>query len=703
MLTYDIHRLVNQLIIFKESPQGEVLAWIAPLAAIIFVAIIKLILRWREKKIDKINARKLILSAGTTAFTEDDFYRARQHYVEQDSGNLDPTDGRDFLSALSVTAPMYRTLDTELSKGNYRHVIIFADSGMGKTTLLLNYFARECKRRNGRRIAIIPLNRPTALDDIKKISNQNETTLFLDAFDEDAHAIHNHLDRLRKLMIAAADFQKVVITCRTQFFQNDHDIPVSTGIWRAGSRSASESATHEFRRVYLMPFDTKKCESYIKLRIPIWRHEQRKIALRHIESLHDLPMRPMLLEQIPDLAKAKAKIRSLFELYEFMVETWYQREKDWITSNTLKATSIAIAVHIMTHRNENETNTLTAQDVDRILVKSGISLDTSERWALRTRSLLNRNSIGQIKFAHQTILEYYFVLSLIEGNKQPLETTWTDHSLSLLKDWFSHANSVELARVTKMIRNNDLRQSGLVPILPPAPQITGTIDRQDFSTLNAIPKTPTDISTPLRFINAFTQTINANVEINGEYFCKLTRIYDLAFGAIYTIPYDLNRSHKDCAHAWNITWESMLHNGIYRNELPPMNYLGRILYCANLHLGPANAFNRYDLYWLGNGSGGLRYVFRSHKISHPPIKLGTRFEFDFETRLEYLNTHNIEVYRALDPKEFAICISVSFATAERIWAEETSDLGWAEDHIRRYSRLDSKQMHSFSVKRITNS
>jgi hypothetical protein len=97
------------------------------------------------------------------------------------------------------------------------------------------------------------------LERISKIDDKQNTVLFLDAFDEDTKAIADHKARLLEIMDACKDFRRILITCRTQFFPSDEEIPVRTGIFKFEPRRVGESAEYEFWKMYLAPFSDAQC------------------------------------------------------------------------------------------------------------------------------------------------------------------------------------------------------------------------------------------------------------------------------------------------------------------------------------------------------------------------------------------------------------------------------------------------------------
>ena len=67
-------------------------------------------------------------------------------------------------------------------------------------------------------------------------------------------------------MEACEDYRKVIVTCRTQFFPKDEEIPRETGIVRVGPRKAGESASYEFWKLYLAgnPLNEESTSTHLK-------------------------------------------------------------------------------------------------------------------------------------------------------------------------------------------------------------------------------------------------------------------------------------------------------------------------------------------------------------------------------------------------------------------------------------------------------
>lgn len=221
-------------------------------------------------------------SFGSELFTSEVIANSTRYYVRPDCSNVDPSREAEIRNVVATKEKLFSIIDQFLASDSvYRHMIILADSGMGKTSALLNYYAYNQQRRasNRYRLALIPLGIPDADERIAKIQNHTDTILFLDAFDEDTSAIVDHAERLRDLMDLCRDFRRIIMTCRTQFFPRDTEIPEETGIVRVGPRKAGEKGVHTFQKLYLSPLSDRQVAQYLRKRYPIWRWWSRQKAI----------------------------------------------------------------------------------------------------------------------------------------------------------------------------------------------------------------------------------------------------------------------------------------------------------------------------------------------------------------------------------------------------------------------------------------
>jgi hypothetical protein len=387
----------------------------------------------------KIESRKVAHSLGASLITPGNIERTIRYYVPPYTQSLDPAGGEESRLIHSVKSPLFKTLDDVLSpEGDDRYHILLADSGMGKTSALINYYVRHQRRWRKKKfhIAIVPLGIPDADERIGAIQDRSNTVLFLDALDEDTLAMVDHVERLRLLLKATSDFQRVIITCRTQFFARDEEIPQGTGILKFGSRGGNESAEQVFYKIYLTPFTDEQIRKYLTKRYPIWRWQRRQRAFELVKKIPHLTARPMLLSRIDDLVDADQNAKYSFQLYEEMVSGWIKREKGFVNeSDQLRNFSERLAANLYLNRGMRGAERVTRDEIESLAKEWDISIFPGN---LSGRGLLNRDAEGNYKFAHRSIMEYLFVKHAITSKQNCFKVEWTDLMKRFLWEMVEH-------------------------------------------------------------------------------------------------------------------------------------------------------------------------------------------------------------------------------------------------------------------------
>jgi uncharacterized protein YjbI with pentapeptide repeats len=353
--------------------------------------------------------------------------QSTKNYIYPKFYNRDPTQEKDITSPLTVA---YGNLFQEVNRfldqdSGCRHLLILADSGVGKTSFIINYYAYNLrKRKKAHKISLIPLGRKDADSLIAGIPNKKERVVFLDALDEDPKAVSNHCRRIYDLMVACKVFQRVIITCRIRFFSKDDGIPVKTkGIGIAFS-AAGKTDIYEFKQLYLAPFDDQDVARYIKQHYHFWSYTHRKKAYELVRKIPQLAARPMLLAHITDIIKAgTVDIETSYQLYQVMVEAWLDRESDRVDKESLRTFCELLAVNLFVNRKSRGEEQATKAELSQLAHQCKVSL---KGWEFSDESLLYRNAAGYYKFAHRSIMEFLFVKHWLKGHKPIRQVELTD-------------------------------------------------------------------------------------------------------------------------------------------------------------------------------------------------------------------------------------------------------------------------------------
>ena len=376
---------------------------------------------WRAKR----NGRLLERRISGRDFPATVIQDAVRYFVEPLCTDVDPTGREDYRSVFVMSQPFFRTMDRLLYGSPLpQHAILLADSGIGKTTSLLNYYAYNLRRRHSKPIYLVALGRAGAIERIAAISDPENSFLFLDALDEDVDAVRDHVQRVHDLMEAASRFQAVVITCRSQFFLSDEEIIRETGLVRLGPRPAGETGEYVLKKFYLAPFSDAQVQRFLRLRYPLGQGNTRRRARELLRKIGDLSARPMILTYINDLLRESSDeadpIAHVTEAYERIINAWLARERRYVNDvDALQNFSEQLAIDLYVGRELRGGEVVSVAEVRELALRWNINIET---WKLTGRSLLNRNAVGQFKFSHRSIMEYLIVKAAFQGDYM---TAWT--------------------------------------------------------------------------------------------------------------------------------------------------------------------------------------------------------------------------------------------------------------------------------------
>lgn len=374
----------------------------------------------------KTNAKSMRQHLGAEEYSRRTLEDSLRYYVEPLCSQVDPAGREDFRSVLPFSASLFSTLDKALEADvQPTYLILLADSGMGKTSALINYYMRNLRRwRRSTTIALYYLGSADVAQRIAETQQKSNTVLFLDALDEDLHAIRDSGARIQELLLLAKDFRGVLISCRSQFFAKDEEITSKTGILKVGPRAAGESAMYELQKVYLVPFTSLQIRSFLRKRYGLFQRHARGRAEAVIRQVGDLSARPMLLSYIDDLVQRKETLHRVTDAYSRIVAAWLKREEGHVGNiHALRAFSERLAVKLYLERDTWGGEHAPRDEISRVAKEWGIDLD---QWKLTGRSLLNRDAQGNFKFSHRSILEFLFVQRFFAGEIVCLRVKWTD-------------------------------------------------------------------------------------------------------------------------------------------------------------------------------------------------------------------------------------------------------------------------------------
>jgi len=357
-------------------------------------------------------------------YPEAEIEKATKYYITTQCQNIAPSKeeepGRTHAFATKESLiPFFLQRDLQNITEKDKFFMILADSGMGKTTFMINLFLHYAKSLESKsfNIKLFPLGNPNILEEIKKIpeTSYDKTVLLLDALDEDNIAIKDYQARLREILEVTQNFREIVITCRTQFFPTEEEEPKETGVLSFQNNNKE----YIFRKLYISPFDKQDIKKYLGKRYSFFHWKKRKKAQKIVEQSPNLMVRPMLLSYIDDLIQDDRHYKYAYEIYEELIKRWIEREvgrRNPDTQDTYREAlylfSQGVAIDIYQKRKRRNGLVIFADEVISFAKEYHINLNDLE---LKSRSLLNRNAKGEYKFSHKSILEYFLALEVFQN------------------------------------------------------------------------------------------------------------------------------------------------------------------------------------------------------------------------------------------------------------------------------------------------
>jgi hypothetical protein len=559
----------------------------------------------QKRRVRKLN-RGLVCATKVASFTEQQIADAIRNYVEPDCSPIDPHSESDPVKLATARTKAFRNIDELVNKdGLNHHLLVLAEAGMGKSTLCLSFYAREQGKPPAKRkpVAVIPLGRPDALQQISAVERKNETILFLDALDEDSAAIEDSDAQLQKLMEAAEDFKAVIVTCRSQFFLADGPDPKPTEI-SAVPKKTGQAGSLKFQILHLFPLTASQIVQHLRLQFPWHQSWKRKKAMEMMSRIPELGERPMLLPLLPDLLKKRRKITELFELYAFMVNRWVAHECRWMASKKLTALAKLLAVEIYTNPRQTQLERVSADELQALAKTISADIEGSH---LRSGTLLKRDSEGNLKFSHRSVMEFLFISAFIDGDERCKDVEWTDGMRSFFISWGRSKDGVASANRVREILSQDLRKTGLLPLSGAigSPRIFSSTDK-----LKRDVQVRKRRSLPMPFLwRIESLRFSSNSEVMHVY----DFTYDLKWKIVLTHGMESYEERKLYRYPLSSFWmrdsdatpEPVKKNN--QERLPSVDELIS-LWEAETVLKDQKIFDRREFYWLGDKPEGYTYL-----------------------------------------------------------------------------------------------
>ena len=421
---------------------------------------------WKELEIKKCLSR--------LGFTKDEYFEYIQSplFIPTMGQKNEPHDNDDLLGS-DNRFPLVETLIKAISKKNSiekRRFAILGGSGMGKTTFsasfIYEYIKKGIFKKTALSIYVYYLGAPYVLNEINQLQDE-DSILLLDALDENAEAAKDIKAFMNKLELVTNKFKYVILTSRTQFFENKESEPGKIPIIQ--NNPGKESLTFEV--IYISPFSDEETKKFLENKYGIPSNEYSKACML-TEKSKNLMVRPMVLSFVDDLINmGDIKDLTTVELYWQIILEWLEREcknqKD-INVSDLFDFSKKLSLFIYNKWVQKSVSEITAQEYDSFINGSGYKANP---YSFRGRSLLNRRSDGSIKFAHRSFWEFFLAISSLEAPSVVFNSNGLEMAFLFSKELyelFLNGKNLPFVNIATPVNNNgnsDITDSRLKEIL----------------------------------------------------------------------------------------------------------------------------------------------------------------------------------------------------------------------------------------------
>ena len=430
-------KFIESLAKYAESnhwPQWTIqyiIQWGLPI--IVLITSLKFILHFLRTFWNFRNTKILNKNVGES-FRPAEVYDYTRYYVPTRYQNVPPSEddepGRNYIaSAKEKLMPIFLNKVFNAKKDSEKYYLILADSGMGKTTFLINLIIKYKNKLQfpwsfpKYEIKLIALGSHNWEEIIAEIPQKGNTILLLDAFDEDTQADIDYASRLSLLLNITTQFKTIILTCRSQFFPSEKEEPFNTGYFTYGERGE-----YKFQKVHLSTFDNSTVRKYLLKRYnvlnPFSLIKYIK-ANKIVRKCNSLIVRPMLLSYIDELLNSKKEYFYSYQIYEDLINKWVVREsnktgiiKKYKSAEQYQKKLYEFLKALALVLSKKEGNRIYKDEKFEV---NGFLLSEYEKEYLLTerevksKSLLNRTSDGYYKFSHKSILEFFLAKHLIEN------------------------------------------------------------------------------------------------------------------------------------------------------------------------------------------------------------------------------------------------------------------------------------------------
>lgn len=376
-------------------------------------------------------------------YTASEIKSHTKHFIPTQCQSKSPTESLEIARDTEPREPLipYFIRIFEKDKDDYVFMVL-ADSGMGKTTFMVNlYYTYHHLWQKKYKIRLLPFNAGIE-EELDKIPDEvrRETILLLDGLDEDPQAIERPNERIVELLKKISHFQTVVITCRTQFFAREEDIPTSLPF---GSLSPSRAQRRIVTR-YISPLQQDEIKVFLRKKFGRFSSRYRN-CLTFIGQYKELMARPMILNYIDYLVEKAPEYQYSYQVYAQIISRWLERERNIRNkgenfAENLYNFSRYFALDL--YRNSEHLAVADLEVLHQLAERYQVGL---ELFDMQAHSLLTRGAHNNYKFSHKSLLEYFLAVELFT-NRDFLPDFKGFEGMNMLKTFYQEMVLEQVAK-----------------------------------------------------------------------------------------------------------------------------------------------------------------------------------------------------------------------------------------------------------------
>jgi len=382
----------------------------------------------------------------------------RENYVPLDCCETDPRQKPGVWSRIEKREDLTLRLEYFLAgKGKSSILLLFAESGMGKTTVLRRFIhnRRRSGNNEGRKIELIFLGEPNCEEKIGAIEKPGETVLFLDAFDQYENDQEQPWKKLTNLLELCKDFPRILVASRP------HDLLAGEEFGEnVGGPEGTGDEIPECERLFIAPPSDEQIDRFVETRFPLWNWWGRRKGRQLVVKAPLLGQKPITLDLLPFLSGKEIPTFN-HQIYEEVIRNWLGTSRNAGEEISFQALGY-LAKEVFLKRGERREERISSLEGETEFEKAGIGRRQLEKLNGR---LWRKWGDGSFGFTHRSFMEFLTIASMVEEDPaQCCEVRPTDQMIFFFLEMLrgGRIGSVEGLNLYKLdLRNTDLQEANL--------------------------------------------------------------------------------------------------------------------------------------------------------------------------------------------------------------------------------------------------